>query len=90
MRDGELVRFGTAAILSLVLIAGMFIFPAVVLHTLLPSLKQNIHNPLPRYEMALLWGASFCMTWRFLIALPLAAVLFTIAALSDSRAVRKK
>jgi hypothetical protein len=73
------VRFRTAAILSVVLVGGMFIFPAVVLAVFLPSLNQGLPNPLPAHEHILLAAAAFCLTWRFFLALPIIGLLFTIA-----------
>jgi hypothetical protein len=83
------VRFRTAAILSLVLIGGMFVLPAGVLAVFLPSLKQGLPDPIPGYERFLLEVASFFMIWRFLLALPIAAVLFTVAGFTNATRGRK-
>ena len=36
------MRYKTAAILSVVLVGGMFVFPAVILAIFLPSLRQGL------------------------------------------------
>ncbi|HTW59983.1 MAG TPA: hypothetical protein VMD99_17790 [Terriglobales bacterium] len=78
------MRFRTAAILSVVLIGGMFLLPAAVLAVFLPSLKQGLPNPLPLYEQILLAITAFFLAWRFLLALPIVAVLFTIAGFTNA------
>jgi len=83
------VRFRTAAILSVVLIGGMFVLPAAVWAAFLPSLKQGLPDPIPGYERILLEVAVFCVTWRFLLALPIAAVLFTVAGFTNATRGRK-
>jgi type II secretory pathway component PulF len=82
------VRFRTAAILSLLLVGGMFVFPTIMLLVVLPSLKQGHPNPLPVYEQMLLEIAVFFLTWRFFLALPIVGVLFTIAGLTQSKTPR--
>ncbi len=81
---GDFVRYKTAAILTIILLGGMFAVPAVILAIFLPSLQQGLPNPVPGYEQILLEIASFCMHWRFLLALPIPMVLFTIAAFARS------
>ncbi len=83
------MRYKTAAILSVLLVGGMFVFPAVVLAIYLPSLKQDLPNPLPIYEQVLLEISAFCLTWRFLLTLPIVSVLFTIAGLTNGKAPAK-
>jgi hypothetical protein len=84
------VRYRTAAILSIVLIGGMFAVPVLIESAFLPSLKEGITNPLPGYEQILLAVAAFCLSWRFVLALPILVVLFTVAAFSSSPRVRQK
>jgi hypothetical protein len=84
------VRYRTATILSIVLIGGMFAVPAVIESAFLPSLKQGVPDRLPGYEQVLLAGAVFFLRWRFVLALPIALVLFTVAAFSSSSKVRQQ
>jgi len=77
------VRYRTAAILTAVLIGGIFVLPNVVLTALInPSLKQGFPDPVPGYELLLLQFTSFCFTWRLPFALPIIAAPLSIAALS--------
>ncbi|MGC2329699.1 MAG: hypothetical protein WA604_23525, partial [Candidatus Sulfotelmatobacter sp.] len=73
--------------MSIVLIGGMFAVPAVIEAVFLPSLKQGIPNPLPGYEQILLAVAAFFLGWRFVLALPIAVVLFTVAAFTSRSVV---
>ncbi len=82
------MRYRTAAILSVVLIGGMFGLPAAVWATFLPSLRQGLPDPLPGYERVLLNVAVFCDSWRFLLALPIVGVLFAVAAFTSTSRVR--
>lgn len=84
------MRYRTAAILSIVLIGGMFVIPAVIESTFLPSLKQGTPDPLPGYEQILLAVAAFFLGWRFVLALPIALVLFTVAAFTGPAKVRQQ
>lgn len=79
------MRYRTAAILSVVLIGGMFVVPAVVKAIFLPSLEQGLPNPVPGYEQILLEVALFCGRWHFVSALPIVVVLFTIAGFTNAR-----
>jgi type II secretory pathway component PulF len=72
-----------------VLVGGMFGLPAIVLAVFLPSLKQGLPNPIPVYEQVLLEISAFCLRWRFLLALPIVSVLFTIAAFTHPRTPAK-
>jgi len=67
----------------------MFVLPAAVWAAFLPSLKQGLPDPIPGYERILLEVAVFCVTWRFLLALPIAAVLFTVAGFTNATRRRK-
>lgn len=81
------MRFRTAAILSAVLVGGMlFIFPALIESTFLPSLRQGIPNPVPGYEQILLALALSCHEWRWLLAPLTVLVLFVIAAVTRESA----
>jgi len=84
------VRYRTATILSIVLIGGMFAVPAVIESAFLPSLKQGIPNPLRGYEVVLLAVAAFCLRWRFVLAAPIALVLFTVAAFGSPSKVHQQ
>ncbi len=57
------MRYRTAAILSVVLIGGMFVLPAAVKDILLPSLEQGVIIPL--YERILLGLSVFCLSFRY-------------------------
>jgi hypothetical protein len=76
------VRYRSAALLTVVLIGGIFVVPNVVLAVYLPSLKQGFPDPVPGYEQLLLQFTAFCMTWRLPFALPIVAAPFSIAALT--------
>jgi hypothetical protein len=82
--SGGLVRYRTAALLSIVLVGGMFAVPAAIEGVFLPSLKQGIPNPVPGYEQILLRFGLFFLTWRFLLAIPILVVLFTVAAFTST------
>jgi hypothetical protein len=84
------VRYRIAGVLSAVLIGGMFGLPAAVWAVFLPSLKQGLPNPLPGYERILLAVAVFCVSWRFLLAVPILLVLFAVAAFTDPRTPVKR
>jgi hypothetical protein len=56
----------------------------------LPSLNQGIPDPLPGYEQVLLAVAAFFLAWRFLLALPIALVLFGVAAFSSASTRRQQ
>jgi len=62
----------------------MFVLPAAVWAAFLPSLKQGLPDPIPGYERILLDIAVFCDLWRFVLALPIAAVLFTVAGFTNA------
>ena len=76
------MRYRTAVILSVVLVGGMFVVPAVIEPIFLPSLQRGIPNPVPLYEQHLLLISEFCIRWRLILALPITAVLFAIAAIT--------
>jgi hypothetical protein len=84
------MRYRTAAILSVVLIGGMFVLPAAVMAAFLPPLEQGSRTPIPGYERILLEAAAFCLTWRFLLALPIVVALFTIAIFTNENAVKDR
>jgi hypothetical protein len=91
------VRHKTAAIWSAVLVAvtaGMFALPTAVWAVFLPSLKQGLPDPIPGYETVLLEVAVFCGTWKWmlaLLALPIVAVLFTVAEfMSNTQACKAR
>jgi hypothetical protein len=72
-RQEEVVRYRTAAILSTVLIGGMFCLPAAVF-AVFPNMRQG--SPIP----ILLGLVVFCVRFRWFLALPITTVLFTLAA----------
>ena len=76
--------------LSVVLIGGMFAVPAAIMAVFLPSLNQGTPDPLPGYEHIFLAVAAFFLTWRFLLALPIALVLFTVAAFTSASTGRQQ
>jgi hypothetical protein len=78
------VRYRTAAVFSVLLIGGMFVVPSAIMAVFLPSLNQGIPDPLPGYEHVLLAVAAFFLAWRFLLALPIALVMFTVAAFTSA------
>lgn len=84
------MRYRTAAMLSVLLIGGMFAIPPVIMAVFLPSLNQGIPDPLPGYEHVLLAVAAFFLTWRFVLALPIALVLFTVAAFTSASTGRQQ
>lgn len=87
------MRYRTAAIVSILLIGGMFGLPEVIRAVFLPSLEQGTPASVPGYEQVLLGIAVFCFRFRWVLALPIAAVvvvLFTIAALTGATSTRKQ
>jgi hypothetical protein len=82
------MRYRTAAILSVVLIGGMFALPAAVNDLLLPSLERGV--VMPFYERVLLGVSSYFLTFRFLLALPILVVLFTIAIFTNERVAKDR
>ncbi len=83
------MRYRTAAILSVVLVGGMFVLPAVVEATYLSSLRQSFPNPIPYYGQIILHVGAFCNRYSWLLALPIASVLFTITAFTHPRTPAK-
>ena len=77
----KLVSYRTAAILTAVLVAGIFVLPNITWAVFLPALKQGL-DPIPGYERLLLDFTVFCDTWRFPFALPILAAPLSFAALS--------
>lgn len=87
------MRYRTAAILSVVLTGGMFGLPEAITHVFLPSLEQGIPTPLPTYERVLVGIAVFCFRFRWVLALPIVAivvVLFTVAGFTSTMRARKR
>ncbi|MGA8214421.1 MAG: hypothetical protein WB799_12565 [Candidatus Sulfotelmatobacter sp.] len=78
------MRYRTAAILSVVLIGGMFVLPAAVKDILLPSLERGV--VIPFYERLLLGVAVFFLSWRVILAFPIVVLLFTIAVFTNETA----
>jgi hypothetical protein len=85
------VRFRTAAILSALLVGGiLFLLPAVIEASFLPSLRQGVPNHVPGYEQILLAVALFCHDRRWLLAPLTVLVLFLIAASSSESGVHRQ
>jgi hypothetical protein len=78
------MRFRTAALLSTVLIAVMYGFPAAVKAVFLPSLAQGIPDPVPVYEQILLGSALWCARFSWLLAPPILLLLFATASLTST------
>ncbi len=78
------MRYRTAAVASLSVIAVLYGFPWVVTEFLIP----NLHNPVPLYQQFILEAAFFCLSWRFFLTLPAIAVFFVIAAFTQEPAPR--
>jgi hypothetical protein len=76
------VRYRTATILSIVLIGGMFCLPEAIFAVFRPSGHIAEY---PIYERILLDIAVFCGRFRWVFALPIVVVLFTVAAFTDAR-----
>ena len=68
------MRYRTAGILSVVLVGGMFILPVVANAVAVRYLDQGLAIPL--YTRILFGVAVFCLSFRWLIAIPAVAVLF--------------
>jgi hypothetical protein len=87
------VRYRTAAILSAILVGGMFGLPEAISAVFSPSLGQGIPTPLPAYERVLLGIAVFCFRFRWVLALPIVGVvvaLFAVAGFTSAmRAPRR-
>jgi hypothetical protein len=77
------MRYRTAAILSLVCIAVMFVFPALVEAIFLPSLQRHDPAPLPTYEIVLLELTFFFRRFRLLMPL-IVFSLFLVAVVKDA------
>ncbi|MGB6403409.1 MAG: hypothetical protein WBF26_11225 [Candidatus Sulfotelmatobacter sp.] len=82
------MRYRTAAVLSVVLIGGMFGLDFVVKHLLLPSLEQG--GVIPFYDRVLLGVAVFFLSWRVILALPIVVVLFTIAVFTNESVTKDR
>jgi hypothetical protein len=65
----------------------MFAVPAIIWAIFLPSLKHVLLDPIPAYERILLEIAVFCGSWKWLLAIPIPVVLFTIAAFTSTSRV---
>ncbi len=81
---GGHVRYRTAAVVSVLMIAVMFGLPAVVKVSLLPRLS----NPVPFYDQVILNVALFCLRWQLLLVPPIIGLLFTIATFTRESRVQ--
>jgi type II secretory pathway component PulF len=85
------VRYRTAAVLSIVLVGGMFGLPDAIRAAFVPSL-EGLQTPVPLYERVLLETAFFCLRVRWLLALPIVVIvvaLFAVAAFTSAMRARK-
>jgi hypothetical protein len=85
------MRYRTAAVLSLVLIGGVFGLPEAIKVLFLPSLEYGNTTPVPAYERMLLGIAIFCLRFMWLLALPIAVVvvvLFAVAGITSAARTR--
>lgn len=73
------MRYRTAAILSIVLIGGMFCLPLAITAIFRPSSPA----PEPLYATILLDVAVFCSRFKWVFALPIMVVLFAVAAFTN-------
>jgi hypothetical protein len=90
LKSGEhLVRYRNAAILSAVLIGGMFGLPAMVKVVFFPSLEKGFPNPVPVWEQFILIATEFCLRWRW-FTIPIPIVLFTVAGVSGDLRLRRQ
>ena len=78
------MRYRTAAILSVVLIGGMFVLPVAAKAVLSGYVEHGLVIPL--YLRIFFGFAAFCLSFSWLLALPIVGVLFTLAALTHARA----
>lgn len=78
---GGLLRYRTAATVSVLVVIVMFGIPATVEAFLLPRLS----NPVPFYQQSILGFAVFCLRWRVLLLLPLTVLPFVVAAFTPNR-----
>ncbi len=78
------MRYRTAAVVSVLMIAVMFGLPAVVKVSLLPRLS----NPVPFYDQVILNVALFCLRWQLLLVPPIIGLLFTIATFTRESRVQ--
>ena len=82
------MRFRTAAILSVVLVGGMFatsIAGGALAHWHLGRGDVEI----PNYERMFFGIAAFCSSFRVLLAIPIVSVLFTIATFTNQARQRR-
>jgi len=82
------MRFRTAAILSVVLVGGMFVIPILMEHVALAYVAQGVKT-IPFYVRILFGIGAFCASFRVLLALPTVAILFTIAIFSSQAQARR-
>ena len=76
------MRFRTAAILSVVLVGGMFVAPIAMRHVALAYLAQGVKT-IPPYQRIFFGIGAFCASFRVVLAIPILAILFTIATFTN-------
>jgi hypothetical protein len=82
------MRFRTAAILSVVLVGGMFA-TSIAGGALARWLWEHGNGGLPIYTRMFLEVAAFCSSFRVLLAVPIVSVLFTIATFTNQARQRR-
>jgi hypothetical protein len=69
------VRFRTAVMVLVFLLAVMFFLPEAVRAFLLSGLEQNPLQPVPPWEQILFLVAGFCLRWQW-VSVPILVLLF--------------
>jgi len=82
------MSFRTAAILSVVLVGGMFLTSIATEHLALWYVAHGVET-IPVYQRVFFSMGAFCASFRVLLALPTVAVLFTVAIFTSQRTPQK-
>jgi hypothetical protein len=82
------MRFRTAAILSVVLVGGMFA-TSIAGGALARWHLGRGELEIPNYERMFFGIAAFCSSFRVLLAIPIVSVLFTIATFTNQARQRR-
>lgn len=77
------MRYRTATVLSVVLVGGMLLLPVVVKAVLERYAESG--QIIPLYLRILFGLTAFCMQYGFLLVLPIVAILFIVAAVTQGR-----
>jgi len=81
------MRYRTAIILSIVVVAGLVGLPFVMKAAIAPYLEHNL--PMPGYLKVFLDFGLFLLKWRWLLAPAVVAVLSLIASLTKESPINK-